>query len=1199
MTPDRKRGLGARHAAARIPVATYRLQFNQDFTFRAAIDLVPYLHDLGISHVYASPILQAREGSSHGYDICDPTHLNSTLGSSEDFAALVDALHEHGMGLLLDTVPNHMGIGDTCNVWWLDVLENGPSSPYSLFFDIDWHPAKPEFQNRVLLPVLEDQYGAVLEAGKITLSFEDGAFWLRYYDLRLPVAPGTYRLIIEPCLERLTATTGASQEPPSETASPALLAAQAANIPVNEQILELQSILTAVSHLPSRLETDPIRVAERYREKEVIKRRLATIYADDASVHECLDATLADFNGRPGDPRSFDQLDGLMDAQIYRLAYWRVAGEEINYRRFFDINDLAAIRVEAPEVFQATHQLILRLLRDGQADGLRIDHPDGLWDPTTYFRRLQESYLAVTKPEDPGPEDEPAAGEQEPANDAPDPLLTDGHLPLYVVAEKILSEREPLPQDWAVHGTTGYDFLALVNNLFVHRGNAQVFDRVYSHFIGQQMDLDDLTIQTKMQVMRDSLSSEINALSHQLERIGERNRHYRDFTLNGIISSLREVIACLPVYRTYINAITGDVPERDRKLVEIAVRKARRRRPGLASALFDFIRDTLLLRNMQDFGEDDRPEMANFVMKFQQLTGPVMAKGVEDSAFYIYNRLVSLNEVGSSPDQFGITLAHFHRDNARRAERWPHSILATSTHDNKRSEDVRARINVLSEIPEMWRTALARWSRLNNSGKTMLDGALAPDRNDEYLLYQTLLGAWPLDEGAVWPQGGGAEVPALDEAAVAQTNDGSAEGKRKGESQEPYARHEENPERHAGGLDPDRDATPAGDTQGQGDRMGPAGRDDHDVEYGEGLAGKQQNASVQRMGHDGDAGHRGAQTTVATSEPTANIFDSMPRDWDRPVEQHEEHRAPDRWSFVLPPQPAPDASDKSSDGDAFGNFRARMVAYLQKAAKEAKVHTSWINPDADYDQALQSFVERLLAPGKRNLFLDEFALLVRRVAYFGQFNSLAQVLLKITAPGVPDIYQGNELWDFSLVDPDNRRPVDYARRRALLSDLQEQVRSIEAGHSDAAGAFLDLAEALMTHSPDGQIKLYVTWRGLNYRRAHADLFTYGDYVALAVEGSKDDYVCAFARRYRDQEVVVVVSRLVVGLANDIERPPLGPDAWGDTVLPLPEAGNPGPVTYRNLFTGEVIQVAEHSDPKGLPLATVLGFFPVALLERVA
>ncbi len=798
-------------ARRRVPAATYRLQFNQGFTFRDARGAVPYLHALGVSDCYASPVLRARAGSSHGYDICDHSRLNPDLGGEEDFDAFAAALRAHGMGLILDAVPNHMGIGDPANAWWMDVLENGPASPYAPFFDIDWHPVNPDLENKVLLPLLEDQYGRVLEAGRIRLAYEDGAFSLCYYQTRLPVAPCTYPAVLEHALGDLAGSLGDG----------------------HDHLRELRSVLTALRYLPPRTERAPDKVVERHREKEVVKARLAALCAAGPEVRAAIDAAVRTFNGKAGEPRSFDLLDGLVERQAYRLAFWRVAAEEINYRRFFDVNELAAIRMELPEVFQATHQVLFRLLAEGKATGLRIDHPDGLRDPAGYFRQLQEHFVRARV----GAHSPPGEEQERLIREAVARLGAGGDhgaadRPLYVVAEKILCEGEPLPGDWAVDGTTGYDFLNAVNGLFVDREGRDAFDRIYQGFAGPSGGYDQLVNSTKKMTMLVSMASEINALAHQLDRIAERNRRCRDFTLNSLTFALREVIACLPVYRTYITS-PGVVSPRDRRVVEAAVEEAKRRNPRTAEAVFDFVQDAVLLNTVQDFPEADRPRLVEWALKFQQMTGPIMAKSVEDTVFYTYNRLVSLNEVGGAPDRYGVSVAAFHRQNAERLEHWPHTLLATSTHDTKRSEDVRARLNALSEMPREWQAALARWGRLNSAKKTVVEDQPAPDRNDEYLLYQTLLGAWP-----------------------------------------------------AGPL----------------------------------------------------------------------------------------------------------------DAGGMARFRDRIAAYMQKATREAKVHTSWINPNDEYDAAMQQFVTRLLPDTSGDPFLVDLLALQRGVGFFGCFNALAQVLLEAHLP---------------------------------------------------------------------------------------------------------------------------------------------------------------------------------------------------------
>ncbi len=984
-----------------VPRATYRLQFNQHFTFRDAESIVPYLHEIGVSDCYSSPILKAKPGSLHGYDIVDHSQPNPEIGGQNGLDSFTGVLSQRGMGLILDTVPNHMGIAHSSSRWWIDVLENGPSSVYASFFDIEWHPVNPDLENKVLLPILEDQYGAVLEAGKVQLVFDEGAFHLRYYDFTLPIGPRTYAQILEQILPRLTETVGEN----------------------DAAVQELRSILTALSYLPQRTETASDRIAERNREKEVIKRRIAALVQSSPAVQQAISETVAVFNGRVGESRSFDLLDKLLESQGYRLAYWRVATEEINYRRFFDINELAAIATEIPEVFLATHEVILQLLAAGKASGLRIDHCDGLWDPAGYFLRLQEEFLVRRVRAILGPEHCSEGFEQEALarfaahRERSDPAHT--IWPLYVVAEKILGENEPLPHDWAIYGTTGYDFLNAANGIFVDQANADSFESTYSRFIDDRIDFTQLVVNCQKTIMLVSMASEVNALSHELDRISERNRRYRDFTLNSLTLGIREIIAAMFIYRTYI---TGDTPPslRDRMFVEQAVEDAKDRNPGTVASVFDFIRDTILLRNVGDFAEDDRPRLIRWTMKFQQLTGPVLAKGLEDTAFYIYNRLVSLNEVGGHPERFGTSVADFHRHNHDTLQNWPHAVLTSATHDTKRGEDVRARLNVLSEMPEQWQAALGRWTDLNDAKKNAVDGRLAPSRNEEYLLYQTLIGAWPI-------------------------------------------------------------------------------------------------------------------------EPM--------------------------------------------DSNGFQHFRDRILTYMQKATKEAKIHTSWINPDPDYDAAVHEFVMRLLPDDPDDPFVKDLTAFQRPVTFCGYFNSLAQVLLKLTSPGVPDMYQGTELWDLSLVDPDNRRPVDYERRRTMLDRIKLDLEQ------DDLALFL---QDLLAEMPDGRIKMYLTYRVLNYRRSREEFFARCDYEPLHAAGEKQEHVCAFLRLMEDEMMVVVVPRLVYRLTEGGQSAPMGAKVWRDTRLVLPT--EQCPTRFRNLLTGQTVRVESNEGSATISLAAILEQFPVALLE---
>ncbi len=991
----------------RVPVATYRLQFNRAFTFRDATDVVPYLEALGISDIYASSYLAARAGSMHGYDIADHNRLNPEIGTVEEYECFSTALQARGMGQILDVVPNHMGIAAGCNPWWNDVLENGPGSPYAGFFDIDWDPVKRELASKVLLPILGDQYGRVLENQELTLEYADGGFSLRYYDTRLPIAPRSTTLILRHRLEALTGLLGES----------------------HPHLQEYQSIITALTNLPGRTETDPERIRERLREKQVIRRRLARLTEECEAVRASLKETVRVFNGKRGESRSFDLLDRLLADQAYRLSYWRVAAEEINYRRFFDINDLAAIRMEDPNVFREAHRLILTLVEEGKVTGLRMDHPDGLFDPPRYFQALQrERFAQVVRARllpgaaqfRPNRETEVGLATEEFERHCEADPTRSGCRPLYLLAEKILARGERLPGTWAIHGTTGYEFLNLVGGLLVDGANEKAMTTTYTAFTGQRTPYADLVYESKQLIMRVSMSSELNVLGHALDRLSERNRYSRDFTLNSLTHALREVIACFPVYRTYIDGRSAEVSLQDRACVEVAVAFAKRRNPTTSVSVFDFVKDTLLLRYPENADEAYRENQRAFVGKFQQVTAPVTAKGIEDTAFYRFNRLVSLNEVGGEPDHFGLPVEEFHKQCQARQEKWSASLSATSTHDTKRSEDVRARISVLSEMPREWRAAVGRWHRWNRRHATEVDGRPAPDRNDEYLLYQTLIGAWPL----------------------------------------------------------------------------------------------------------------------------------------APME-----------------------------GDALAAFTSRMQQYLLKAAKEAKVNTSWINPNEGYDEALRSFAARILEPGSANRFLADFTAFQGFIARLGMVNSLAQTLIKITAPGVPDFYQGTEVWDFNLVDPDNRRPVDFALRAALLAGLQERI---------SAGEVANLARELVDHWPDNRIKLYTIHRALTCRRRIADVFQAGAYVPLRAEGACKDHLCAFARQAEGRTVLTVVPRLTAGLTDNGARLPLGRDLWGDTWLALPEALPQGP--YTNLFTGVEIGGDEHESVPHLVAGEILADFPVSLLE---
>jgi (1->4)-alpha-D-glucan 1-alpha-D-glucosylmutase len=943
----------------RIPSCTYRLQFNRWFTFAQAREIVPYLHELGVSDAYASPYFQASAESLHGYDITDHNKFNAAIGSREEYDAWVAELHAHGMGQVLDFVPNHMGIAEPGNEWWMDVLENGPSSMYAPYFDIDWRPIKSDLRDKVLLPILSDQYGRVLERAELQLRFEEGSFYLWYHDRKLPIAPGTYRHILEIALENL------------------------AEYKDEDLYAELQSIVTALEYLPRRTEIDPQRITERAREKEIIKRRLERRCQEAPQVQQAIEKALAQINGRPGDPRSFDKLDELLNAQSYRLAFWRVAAEEINYRRFFDINDLAAIRMELPEVFDAAHKLIVDLVRIGAVTGLRIDHPDGLYLPKEYLEKLQRRCAK-------------ALGI---------PLPEDGRA-VYMMAEKILTGPEKLRSDWPVHGTTGYDFVNQVAGVLVDASAEGAVTKTFHRFIGHTMHFGHLVYAKKRLVMRLAMANEVDVLGNMLDRLSEQNRWYRDFTLEALARAVRETIACFPVYRTYL-APGQPVSDVDRDAIERAIVAAKRRNPAIEESIFNFLRDILLFRFPENFDEKAREGHMHFVLKFQQFTGPIMAKGLEDTAFYIYNRLVALNEVGGEPQQFGLSTDAFHERNLDRHHNWPATLLGTSTHDTKRSEDVRARIVAISEVPELWRRSLQRWRTVNRRWKRRVHDAEAPDTDEEYLVYQTLLGTWPIEQSG--------------------------------------------------------------------------------------------------------------------------------------------------------------AANKTVSSD----YVARIQAYMAKALNEAKLNTSWIQPNEAWLAAMHDFVARILDPSPKNKFLSIFLPIVEEIARIGAINSLSQTLLKLTSPGVPDIYQGNEIWNFTLVDPDNRRPVDYKRRREMLTALAK-VNS----------------EELLQNWPDGRIKMFLTQRLLRFRNEHVDLFRRGNYLPIKASGTFADCCIGFARELEGQWIVVVAPRL----SSRIGFPPIG-ERWKDTVINLPE--NLSPENARDLFTGRDIPLQDRQ----LKLSDALSVLPFAVITN--
>src|SRR6266404_3241320 len=944
--------------------ATYRLQFNKDFTFRDASDLLDYFCDLGVTHIYASPILRSRHGSSHGYDVIDPSHLNPELGTEADFQAFHEELEKRGMGLIVDIVPNHMAASSE-NAWWMDVLEHGPESVYASYFDIDWHSRALE--GKILLPFLGRPFAEVLENQDLALIYAEGKFNVQYFEWLFPLSPRSYRRILEHRLDDLKTKLGEDSPAFQEYAGIA-----AAAVSLSDR--KTASAITAT-------------MGEKRLQFEQLVARLRQLVSANADVHAFLLDNLKDFEGVQSNPASFSPLERLLAEQFYILAYWQNLNQEINYRRFFTITDLVGARVEDPLVFESTHSQVARQVEQNAVSGLRIDHIDGLRDPLGYLNRLNERIAQ------------------------PAPSAESKRIPVYV--EKILARNERLRSDWPVAGTTGYDFLNAVNCLFVHPKGAQSLERIYFDFLDRQVDYRDLLYQAKKLVMSTLFGAELRSLGNHMAMLASQDRYARDVPLLELTQALNETTACLGVYRTYIRNL--ELSPEDQAVIEQALAEAQALKPQLHPQSFAFIRDVFLLRNHPHLLPAQREARLAFVIRWQQFTGPIMAKSFEDTFLYVYSPLVSLNEVGGDPRPSAASPELFHELVQERSQRWPQSLNASTTHDTKRSEDVRARINVLSEIPEDWERHLHCWSKLNAGHRKVIQGQPVPDRNEDTFLYQTLIGMWPFD----------------------------------------------------------------------------------------------------------------AEERAAASQ--------------------------------------------------------RLQAYAIKATREAKVHTRWTLPNLPHEDALKSFIAEILDSRRDNAFLRDFATFHNHIAYCAMINGLSQTLLKIISTGIPDFYQGSELWDFRLVDPDNRQPVDFRKRKGALARMQQGKEA----------QLICVTDRLAKNWRDGRIKLYLIWKALNYRRRHGKLFSQGDFSLATASGIRQENVSVYCRRKEGEWLLVAFPKWLAS-AGAVENSPSQPQFWGDTHLLLPATA---PASWQNVFTGEELSASK--SPSGQPslrLAELFQYFPVAMLE---
>jgi (1->4)-alpha-D-glucan 1-alpha-D-glucosylmutase len=918
----------------KVPRATYRLQFSPQFTFESAQGITDYLSRLGVSDIYASPILKAKKDSAHGYDVVDPTQINPQLGGKAGFDLLVSQAQEKGLGWLQDIVPNHMAF-DSENRILMDILENGSHSRYYSFFDIQWDHPYNHLKGKLLAPFLGDLYGKCLDRNEIKLNFDEDGFNIRYFEWKFPLKIESYAQLLGNNLVWLEEKINREDKD-------------------YIQFLELTNYFKTLNEIAD--------VNDRYNQLALIKARLWKLYLSNKVVKEYIDSVVSAFNGVPGDPHSLNRLGELIAEQFFKLSFWKVGNEELNYRRFFTINGLLSLRVEDQAVFEYTHNFIFQLIKSGQVTGVRIDHVDGLYDPVAYLSKLRQRDTE-----------------------------------LYITVEKILDMDEELPSAMPVQGTTGYDFMNAVNRVFIDTDSEKMLDNFYVSFTGQTASYRDMVSAKKKLFMGQHMAGDIDNLAHLLKEIINGDRYGEDMTMYALRRSIVEIMAQFPVYRAYMGE--PGLNEKDKLHIKEAIARAMNKNPVLINEL-DFISKILLLEFAPDINPQKKEAYYNFTKKFQQFSGALMAKGAEDTTFYIYNRFISLNEVGGDPSVFGFPLKDFHDFMIERQKKWPLTMNATSTHDTKRGEDMRARLNVLSEIPKQWQQQVTFWGRVNKNKKRKVKGASAPDRNDEYFIYQTLIGAYPFE-----PQ--------------------------------------------------------------------------------------------------------------------------------------------DREKFL-----------------------ERIKEYIIKAVREAEVHTNWLRQDGDYENACVNFIQEILKEGPRNPFLDSFIPFQKRIAAEGALNSLAQTLLKMTCPGIPDFYQGSELWDLNLVDPDNRRPVDYAHRMKVLEELGTQ-QGVEA------------VRQIWQGRDDGKIKLCLISKLLTVRQAHTDMFLKGEYIPLEIQGEMNKYIIAFGRKLGQSWSITIVPRFSRRFTEEQRQ-------WNGVFLNLPEDA---PRQWKNVITGGELNLISPA----IALEEVFREFPAAFL----